>query len=113
MSSTKKIGIFYKLSRLIRLLVDYEIFLDPTMSEAEEAFVLSPEVQIKNPNNQYLPEQIFKSWKEWYENLENDEIYKIPPELKKDAVEKYKKRERFVGICAQAGVKNKENPGFA
>jgi len=39
-----------------------------------------------------------------YENLENEEIYRIPPELKKDAHEGYKKRKRFVGMCAQAGV---------
>jgi imidazolonepropionase-like amidohydrolase len=93
-----------EMQRLIKLLVDYEVFLDPTLSAAEETFILTPEFQIENPNNQYLPSQIFKSWKEWYENLENEEIYRVPPELKKDAVEGFKKRKRFVGMCAQAGV---------
>lgn len=93
-----------EMQRLIRLLVEYKVFLDPTLSEAEEAFILIPKQQIEDPNNQYLPVQIFKSWKELYENLENDEISRIPPELKKDAVEGYKKRKRFVGMCAQAGV---------
>jgi len=93
-----------EMQRLISVLVDYKVFLDPTLSAAEETFVLTPKLQIENPNNQYLPAQIFKSWKELYESLENEEIYRIPLELKKDALEGFKKRKRFVGKCAQAGV---------
>ncbi len=93
-----------KMRQLIKLLAAHKVFLDPTLTAAEATFVLTPRLQIQNPNNKYLPSQIFKSWKDWYENLENDEVYRIPPELKKAAAEGYEKRKRFVGMCARAGV---------
>jgi imidazolonepropionase-like amidohydrolase len=93
-----------KMRRLISLLVDHKVFLDPTLSAAEATFVLTPSIQIKHPNNAYLPSQIFDNWMEWYKNIENDDIYSIPPEMKKAALEGYEKRKRFVALCAQAGV---------
>lgn len=93
-----------EMRRLIRLLVNTKVFLDPTLSAAEATFVLTPSIQIEHPNNDYLPSQIFDNWKEWYKNIENDDTFSIPPEMKKAAVEGYEKRKRFVGLCAQAGV---------
>jgi imidazolonepropionase-like amidohydrolase len=93
-----------EMRRLIKLLVNHKVFLDPTLSAAEATFVLTPSIQIKHPNNNYLPSQLFDNWKEWYKNFENDEVYNVPPEMKKAAAEGYEKRAKFVGLCAHAGV---------
>lgn len=91
--------------RLVQLLVDSKVFLDPTLVVAEDTFVLDTSEQMGHPDNRHLPDELYAAWKaEWTEFLENSEVMTVPPELKEAAILGFEKRKGFVGMCARAGV---------
>ena len=89
-----------KMKQLVRFLAERHIFLDPTLTKDEWVSVPSPAIQINDPNNRYLPPQLFDKWKA--EPI--PEFDKLPPDLKQASVDGFEKRKQFVGMCNQARV---------
>jgi len=90
-----------KMQQLVAFLAKQQVSLDPTLTVDEATFVQSRDDQINNPNNRYLPPQLFEKWKQEPEaNFEN-----VPPELKQVAINGFEKRKTFIAMCARAGVR--------
>ena len=89
-----------KMRQLVQFLADKKIFLDPTLVKDEYVFAMTNEEHIDNPNNRYLPPQLFSKWKAESAPQFNE----IPAELKQAAIDGFEKRKEFVGLCSRAGV---------
>ncbi len=89
-----------KMKRLVRFLAESNIILDPTLVADGSTFLLSQDDQINNPNNRYLPPQLFNKWK----GEPVPQFDKLPAELKQVAIDGFEKRKQFVGMCSRAGV---------
>ncbi|MGH9846233.1 MAG: amidohydrolase family protein [Blastocatellia bacterium] len=89
-----------EMKKLVSLLVEKKVFLDPTLTIDEKTLVFKREDLIKDPNNRFLPREIFEAWA----GQREPEIYQIPPELKEEAAAGFKKRQQFVGMLSRAGV---------
>lgn len=89
-----------QMKKLVLLLAEKKIFLDPTLTIDEDLFVFGGEEQAKDPNNRFLPRELFDEWA----RRSRPEIFKVPPELKEAAVAGFKKRQQFVGMLNRAGV---------
>jgi imidazolonepropionase-like amidohydrolase len=90
-----------KMRRLAQFLSSSKVVLDPTVAADENVFVLSPDDQINDSRNHYLPQQLLDKWKA--EPL--PEFARLPPDLKQAATNGYEKRKQFVGMCNRAGVR--------
>ena len=90
-----------KMRRLVQLLVQNKVFLDPTLVVAEFLEVSNPDAEKNDPNNQYVSaasvEEDYKHWKA--------PLFEVPAELQATAVEAFHKQQKFVGMCNQAGVR--------
>jgi len=89
-----------KMGRLVQLLADTKVFLDPTLVRDEYVFGLSRDDNINDPNNRYLPPELFSRWKAGSEPLNE-----IPLNLKEAALDGFEKRKKFVKMCSRAGVR--------
>lgn len=89
-----------EMKKLVALLAEKKIFLDPTLTVDENTFAGGYEANSKDPNNRFLPRELFEGWA----RRPRPEIYNIPPELKEVAVAGFKKRQQFVGMLSRAGV---------
>ncbi len=87
--------------RLVSLLAEKKVFLDPTLVVEEDTFVIPRENKIKHTNNRFLPTELLEEWLA----APVPEVFKFPPELQAAALSGYDKRKRFVGICNRAGVR--------
>jgi imidazolonepropionase-like amidohydrolase len=90
-----------RMRELVAFLAERRVFLDPTLTVDEDAFLLSRNDQINDRNNRYLPAQLFEKWKQ--EPVA--EFDKLPPELRAAGVEGFEKRKRFIAMCERAGVR--------
>src|SRR6516225_4608202 len=90
-----------KMHRLVRLLAQSKVFLDPTLVIEEETEVPNPDADGKDPNNRYLS---LAAEEEFTNSLKNP-LYELPADLKPVALEAFHKQEKFVGMCNQAGVR--------
>lgn len=68
---------------------------------ADYGLVIDPADAINDPNNRFLPEEVFEAWKSYPQ----PEVYKVPQELKAASAASFQKRMKFVGLCSQAGVR--------
>ncbi|HEY7096456.1 MAG TPA: amidohydrolase family protein [Terriglobales bacterium] len=90
-----------KMQQLVSFLAKQSVALDPTLTVDEATFVQSRDDEINNPNNRYLPPQLFEKWKQEPEaDFEN-----VPAELKQADIEGFEKRKTFIAMCARAGVR--------
>lgn len=100
-----------EIAKLVALLVEKKVFLDPTLAVDEKTFVFFNEPQAKDPNNRFLPREIADEWA----GRQTPEIYKVPIELRAAAIAGFKKRQQFVGMLSRAGVQiiaGTDGPGF-
>lgn len=89
-----------KMQKLISFLGDKKVFMDVTLI-ADYGLVIDPADEIKDPNNHFLPEEVFEAWKSYPQ----PEVYKVPLEVKRASAASFEKRMKFVGLCFQAGVR--------
>jgi len=89
-----------KMRALVQRLAKSGVFLDPTLV-TDEYFGSTREAEEKDPNNQYFS----KSDVEEALKYLNSGVFETPPELKSAAVEAFQKEQKFVGMCAEAGVR--------
>ncbi|MGH9841477.1 MAG: amidohydrolase family protein [Blastocatellia bacterium] len=89
-----------EMKKLVALLVEKKVFLDPTLTIDEETFAGGYEANAKDPNNRFLPRAIFDAWV----SRPRPEIYNIPSELREAALAGFKKRQQFVGMLSRGGV---------
>jgi imidazolonepropionase-like amidohydrolase len=91
-----------KMHRLVRLLAQSKVFLDPTLVVDEFSEVSNPDAEKESPNNQYAPEA---SVEEEVSSWKKNPLFETPAELREAAVEGFRKEQQFVGMCNQAGVR--------
>ena len=91
-----------KMKRLVSFLAEKKVFLDPTLVVEEIELQGATEGEIEDPNNRFLPRELFDKWAE--RAREPGPAYELPPELKEASVEVAEKRKQFVGMCSRAGV---------
>src|SRR5262249_26543318 len=89
-----------KMRKLVSFLAEKKVFMDVTLV-ADYQLVVDHEQEINDPNNQYLPKKIFEDWK----SIPQPQIFVVPSELKGASPGSFKKRQQFVGLCYQAGVR--------
>jgi imidazolonepropionase-like amidohydrolase len=89
-----------KMHALVQRLAQSKIFLDPTLIIAEETEVPNLDADKNDANNQYLPPTVV----ERYANFKSP-VYELPTEFQAAGAEAFRKQEKFVGMCNQAGVK--------
>jgi imidazolonepropionase-like amidohydrolase len=89
-----------KMRTLIAFLAEKKVFMDVTLI-ADYGLVIDHEEEKKDPNNQFLPEVVFETWKSYPQ----PEVFRVPPELKEASAAAFKKRQQFVGLCNLAGVR--------
>jgi len=89
-----------KMNRLISLLAQRKVFLEPTLTADEVMSVDGYEAQAADPNNRFLPRRLFDEWA----RRPTPDMFKVPPELKQAAAAGFKKRKQFVAMCKTAGV---------
>ena len=89
-----------KMHALVQRLAQSKIFLDPTLVIAEVTEVPNLDSDKRDPNNQYLPPTVVDR----AVNLKSP-IYELPADLQAAGMEAFRKQEKFVGMCNQAGVK--------
>jgi len=90
-----------EMKKLVALLAEKKTFLDPTLTVDENTFAGGYEANVKDPNNRFLPREMFEQWA----RAPRAELYNIPAELKGVAVAGFKKRQQFVGMLNRAGVR--------
>jgi imidazolonepropionase-like amidohydrolase len=90
-----------KMRRLVQLLAASRVFLDPTMVIDEFYEVSNPDGEKDDPNNQYLSPGYVEEVVKGFENP----LFATPPELRAAAVEGFRKRQKFLGMCNLAGVR--------
>jgi imidazolonepropionase-like amidohydrolase len=88
-----------KLRRLVVLLAQKKVFLDPTLTIDEVDSLSLFEQEASDPNNRFLPRQMVDA-----AARSIPEVFKLPPELKNVAPAGFKKRMRFIEMCGRAGV---------
>lgn len=91
-----------KMKRLVSFLAEKKVFLDPTLVVEEIELQGAMEGEIEDPNNRFLPRELFDKWAERARHP--DDMFKLPPELKEASVGVVEKRKQFVGMCSRAGV---------
>ena len=91
-----------RMKRLVSFLAEKKVFLDPTLVVEEIELQGVTEGEIEDPNNRFLPRELFDKWAE--RAREPGPAYELPPELKEASVEVVEKRKQFVGMCSRAGV---------
>jgi len=89
------------MSRLIGLLARSGIYLDPTLIMDEVIYVDGVRTMKAHPDNRLLPPEILE---ELLKEPDMD-ILDVPEELRGTALEAFRKRVRFVGMCHRAGVR--------
>lgn len=89
-----------KMRKLVSFLAEKQVFMDVTLV-VDYQLGTDPEQQIKNPDNQYLPQKLFENWK----SMPQPDSYKVPAELKEASADSFNKRQKFVGLCYQAGAR--------
>jgi imidazolonepropionase-like amidohydrolase len=89
-----------KMRKLVSFLAQNQVFMDVTLV-VDYQLVTDPEQELKNPDNRYLPEKLFEIWK----SMPQPEIYKVPSELKPVSADAFQNRQKFVGLCYQAGAR--------
>jgi imidazolonepropionase-like amidohydrolase len=90
-----------RMRKLVSLLAQKKVFLNPTLVVEEDTFVIPLEDKIKHANNRFLPTKLFEEWS----TAPISDVFKIPPELRAAALSGFDKRKRFVGMCNRAGVR--------
>ncbi|MGH9753635.1 MAG: amidohydrolase family protein [Blastocatellia bacterium] len=89
-----------EMKKLVSLLAEKKVFLDPTLTVDENTFAFVNERQAEDPDNRFLPRELADGWA----RRPAPEIYKIPSELRDAAIAGFKKRQQFVGMLSRAGV---------
>jgi imidazolonepropionase-like amidohydrolase len=90
-----------KMRRLIERLVQSKVFLDPTLVVSELTEIPNPDAERNDPNNQYLsPAVVEESVK-----ASQSPLFDLPADLQPVAAEAFRKQQKFVGMCNQAGVR--------
>lgn len=89
-----------KMRKLVSFLAQKKVFMDVTLL-ADYQLVIDHEQEINNPDNQYLPEKLYENWK----GIPLPEIFIVPSDLKPASADSFKKRQKFVGLCYQAGAR--------
>jgi len=87
-----------KLKKLVVLLAQKKVFLDPTLTIDEVDSLSLFEQETRDPNNRFLPQQTVDAARSI------PEVFKLPPELKNVAPAGFKKRMHFIEMCSRAGV---------
>ncbi len=90
-----------KIKRLIALLVEKKIFLNPTLTVDENTFAGVHRTQAQNPNNRFLPREFFE---EYLKQIKAD-LYNVPAEQQEIAIAGFKKRQKFIAMLSRAGVR--------
>ena len=88
------------IKKLIALLAQKKVYLDPTLVVDEALEVDGMDAMKTHPLNQLLPREILD------EMLKQPEtpIFNVPDDLKPTALDSFKKRLKFIGMCSRAGV---------
>ena len=101
-----------KMRLLVQLLARSRVFLDPTLVVDEFFQPSNKEAIEKDSNNQYWPNSgVDEALKYW-----NTGLFEVPSELVPAAHEAFDKEQKFVGMCAAAGVRiiaGTDGPGIA
>jgi imidazolonepropionase-like amidohydrolase len=86
--------------KLIALLAEKKIYLDPTLGVDEVVAVDGTEAMRTDPLNRLLPREVLD------ELLKQpvDPLFELPDELKQVAQASFQKRLKFIGMCSRAGV---------
>jgi len=89
-----------KMKTLVSFLAQKRVFIDVTLV-ADYQLTGNYADRWQDPNDEYLPQDIFKRW----QSAPEPEIFKVPEELKQYSLSSFQKRQQFVGLCYQAGVR--------
>jgi len=87
-----------KIKRLIALLVEKKIFLNPTLTVDENTFTGIHKMQAQDTNNRFQPQEFFE---ERVKEIKPD-LYNVPAEQQEIAIAGFKKRQKFISMLSRA-----------